>query len=229
MKIVKLEPSQHRQGRWLVWLEDGCLVRLGEGEVVSLGLYTGKELSEEEGEALAAAARQGRMDQRAVELLSRRPMSRKELVDKLSAPTRRRRKPAGEDGPEPDPEQLEREREELARLAARAADRMEELGLLSDEQYAAAVVRHYAAKGYGPRKLRDELYRRGVPRQFWEEALEQCPPQTDQLAQLVARRMRGLEPSRENLKKTSDYQARRGFSWEEIAGALERYQWETEE
>ena len=229
MKIVKLEPSQHRQGRWLVWLEDGCLVRLGEGDVVCLGLYAGKELSEEEGEALAAAARQGRMDQRAVELLSRRPMSRKELVDKLSAPTRRRRKPAGEDGPEPDPEQLEREREELARLAARAADRMEELGLLSDEQYAAAVVRHYAAKGYGPRKLRDELYRRGVPRQFWEEALEQCPAQTGQLAQLVARRMRGLEPSRENLKKTSDYLARRGFSWEEIAGALERYQWETEE
>ena len=229
MKIVKLEPSQHRQGRWLVWLEDGCLVRLGEGEVVSLGLYTGKELSEEEGEALAAAAPQGRMDQRAVELLSPRPMSRKELVDKLSASTRRRRKPAGEDGPEPDPAVGAGAGEALARRAARPPDRMEELGLLSDEQYAGAVVRHYAAKGYGPRKLRDELYRRGVPRQFWEEALEQCPAQTDQLAQLVARRMRGLEPSRENLKKTSDYLARRGFSWEEIAGALERYQWETEE
>ena len=41
MKIEKLEPSQHRQGRWLVWLEDGSLVRVGEGEVVSLSLYTG--------------------------------------------------------------------------------------------------------------------------------------------------------------------------------------------
>ena len=30
MKIEKLEPSRHRQGRWLVWLEDGSLVRLGE-------------------------------------------------------------------------------------------------------------------------------------------------------------------------------------------------------
>ena len=38
MKIEKLEPSRHRQGRWLVWLEDGSLVRLGEGEVVSLSL-----------------------------------------------------------------------------------------------------------------------------------------------------------------------------------------------
>lgn len=230
MKIVKLEPSRHRQGRWLVWLEDGCLVRLGEGEVVSLGLYAGKELSEKEGEALAAAARQGRMDQRAVELISRRPMSRKELVDKLSAPARRGKRPGagGEETP-PDPEQLEREREELRQGAQRTADWLEGLGLLDDREYAGAVVRHYAAKGYGPRKLRDELCRRGVPRQFWQEALEQCPPQADQLAQLVARRMRGLEPSRENLKKTSDFLARRGFSWEEIAGALERYQWETEE
>lgn len=46
MKIEKLEPSRHRQGRWLVWLEDGSLVRLGEGEVVSLSLYSGKELTE---------------------------------------------------------------------------------------------------------------------------------------------------------------------------------------
>ena len=56
VKIEKLEPSQHRQGRWLVWLEDGSLVRLGEGDVVSLGLYSGKELTEAEGEALAAPA-----------------------------------------------------------------------------------------------------------------------------------------------------------------------------
>ena len=38
-------------------------------------------------------------------------------------------------------------------------------------QPARMVVRHYAAKGYGPRKIRDELYRRGVPREFWEDAM----------------------------------------------------------
>ena len=60
MKIEKLEPSQHKQGRWLVWLDDASLVRVGEGEVVSLGLYAGKELSDAEGEALAAAGEIGR-------------------------------------------------------------------------------------------------------------------------------------------------------------------------
>ena len=173
MKIEKLEPSRHRQGRWLVWLEDGSLVRLGEGEVVSLSLYSGKELTEEEGEALAAAEIQGRLNERAVALLSARPMSRRELVDKLSAPARRRKKPSREaDEVQPDPEALEREREALRQGAERAADWLEGLGLLNDGEYAGAVARHYAEKGYGPRKIQDELYRRGVPRAFWAEAMD---------------------------------------------------------
>ena len=55
MKIEKLEPSQHKQGRWLVWLDDASIVRVGEGDVVSLGLYAGKELTAAEVEAQVRA------------------------------------------------------------------------------------------------------------------------------------------------------------------------------
>ena len=222
MKIAKLEPSKHKAGRWLVWFEDGSLLRVGESEVVSLSLYTGKELTEDEAETLAEAAGQSRLNARAVELLSARPMSRKELVDKLSAPARRRRKP-GEDAPEPDPETLARERESLRRGAEKAADRLEELGLLNDGEYARTVVRHYSAKGYGVRKLRDELYRRGVPRELWEDALAELEPDTSGIDRLLAQKLRGAEPTRENIKRASDYLARRGFGWEEISAAIERY------
>ena len=222
MKIAKLEPSKHKAGHWLVWFEDGSLLRVGESEVVSLSLYTGKELTEDEAETLAEAAGQSKLNARAVELLSARPMSRKELVDKLSAPARRRRKP-GEDVPEPGPETLARERESLRRGAEKAADRLEELGLLNDGEYARTVVRHYSAKGYGVRKLRDELYRRGVPREFWEDALAELEPDTSGIDRLLAQKLRGAEPTRENLKRASDYLARRGFGWEEISAAIERY------
>lgn len=222
MKIAKLEPSKHKAGRWLVWFEDGSLLRVGEGEVVSLSLYTGKELTDNEAEVLAEAAGQSRLNARAVELLSARPMSRKELVDKLSAPAHRRRKP-GEDVPEPDPETLARERESLRRGAEKAADRLEELGLLNDGEYARTVVRHYSAKGYGVRKLRDELYRRGVPRELWEDALAELEPDTSGIDRLLAQKLRGAEHTRENLKRASDYLARRGFGWEEISAAIERY------
>ena len=231
MKIMKLEPSAHRQGRWLVWFEDGSLLRVGEGDVVSLGLYAGKELSPEEAERLSDAAGQGRVNARAVELLSRRPMSRRELVDKLSAPPRKRGRPGqgGDEMPrEADPEALAQQREALRERAERAADRMADLGLLNDEEYAAAVVRHYSAKGYGERRLRDELYRRGVPREYWEGALSQREEAEggedggSAIDRLLAQKLRGQELTRESLKRACDYRARRGFGWEELSAAIER-------
>ncbi len=230
MKIEKLEPSQHKQGRWLVWLDDASLVRVGEGEVVSLGLYAGKELSDAEGEALAAAGERSRLMERAVGLLAQRPMSRKELLDKLCTPPRPKREkyPYDKLDDGPDPALLQAQREALRERAEGVADRLTELGLLNDEEYGRMVVRHYAAKGYGPRKLRDELYRRGVPREYWEEALEEREPDGDQVLALVRQKLRGAEPTRENLKKVSDYLARRGYGWDEISSALDRLREESE-
>ena len=227
MVIQKLEPSQHRAGRWLVWFEDGSLLRVSEGDVVAHALYAGKELTEQEGAALTAAAGQSKLNERAVEILSARPMSRKELVDRLTAPKPRKKR--GEGQPEPSPEALERERERVKISAEAAANRLEELGLINDEEYARTVVRHYAAKGFGVRRIRDELYRRGVPREFWDDALAELETDDDTLDKLVEKKLRGGEPTRENLKKVSDYLVRRGFGWEEISSALSRYGAEWEE
>ncbi len=224
MKIEKLEPSTHKQGRWLVWLDDASLVRVGEGDVVSLGLYAGKELTDGEAEALAAAGEHSRLMERAVNLLAQRPLSRKELLDKLCTPPRQRREkyPYDKLDDGPGPALLEAQREALRERAEGVADRLTDLGLLNDGEYARMVARHYAAKGYGPRKLRDELYRRGVPREFWEDALEEREPDGDQVLKLARQKLRGAEPTRENLKKVSDYLARRGYGWDEISGALDR-------
>lgn len=224
MKIEKLEPSRHKQGRWLAWLDDASIVRVGEGDVVSLGLYPGKELTGAEDEALCVAGERFRLMERAVALLAQRPMSRKELLDKLCAPPRQKREkyPYDKLDDGPDPALLEARRKALRERAEEVADRLTELGLLNDEEYARMVVRHYAAKGYGPRKLRDELYRRGVPRELWEDALEERETDGDQVLELARRKLREKEPTRENLKKVSDYLARRGYGWEEISAALER-------
>jgi len=151
-------------------------------------------------------------------------MSRKELLDKLCAlPRPKKGKYPYEkldDGP--DPELLQAQRDALRGQAEAVADRLTDLGLLSDGEYARTVARHYAAKGYGPRKIKDELYRRGVPREYWEDALEELEPDDAQIDRLARQKLRGGEPTRENLKKVSDYLARRGYGWEEISAALDR-------
>ena len=63
--------------------------------------------------------------------------------------------------------------------ARAAAARMAELGFVNDENYAAMVVRHYAAKGCGRARIREELRRRKLPRELWDAALDELPEQSD--------------------------------------------------
>ena len=211
MKLLKLVPSQRVQGRWLLHLEDGSLLRVGESEVVSFGLYAGMELSGERLEELHAAAALAELKERAVGALSLRPLSRRELVRKLTARPRPARD--GKEKPAADPA-----------AAEAVADWLEELGYLNDAEYAKSVLRHYSAKGYGERKLRDELYRRGVPRDCWEEALSGVQDPENEIDRFIRRKMRGEDPRDPRaLKRTSDALARRGYRWEEIKEGLERY------
>lgn len=206
MRITKLLPSQRIQGRWLCHLEDGTILRVTENEVVCFGLYSGMELTEELREQLEEAVRRGEVKEKALRLLSGRPMSRKELVDKLTARPRDKEK-------EHVPEEL----------AEEAADRLEELGYLNDAEYARTVARHYAAKGYGGRKLRDELWKRGVPREYWDQALEEVQDPTDAMDAFIRRKLMGRTADRETLGKLSAALARRGYRWEDIRAALSRY------
>lgn len=205
MVIQELKPSQRIKGRWLAVLEDGSILRIGENQVVDFALYAGKELSEEEAEALQGSAQRQQRKEKALELLARKPQSRWELEKKLA--------------------QWGAEEDEVQTVC----DRMEQLGYLNDAEYAARVVRHYSAKGFGPGKLRDELYRRGVPRDLWQEAMDQAEDPAQSIDAFVAKKLAGKTADRQNLKKVSDALARRGYRWPDINDALRRYGAETEE
>ena len=205
MVIQELKPSKRIEGRWLAVLEDGSILRLGESEVIDFALYTGKELTDREAEALLDSARRSVLKEKALDLLTRKPQSRKELERKL------KEWGAGE-----------------AESAA-LCDRMEELGYLNDASYAAQVVRYYSAKGFGEKKLRDELYRRGIPREMWDDALEQAQDPAEAIDAFVAKKLAGKDLDRKQLQKVSAALARRGYSWSDINDALRRYGAETGE
>ena len=223
MKLSKLAPSQHVSDRWLLHLENGELLRVSTAQVAEFGLHSGMELTEELLLALSAAAREQALREKALRALELRPLSRRELVRKLTAPPR---KPAdsrkGREAPPPEPVGPEQ--------AEAVADWLEDLGYLDDGEYARQVVRHYCAKGYGERKLRDELYRRGVPRDLWEAALEEAEPPEDAIDILIRKKMQGADPGDPKaLKRTSDALARRGYRWDEIREGLSRYGAELED
>lgn len=200
MRIEELKPSRQVQGRWLAVLEDGSILRLGEGEVVDFALFAGKELTDGEAEELTAAARRTGWKEKTLSLLTRKPQSRGELERKLA-----------EWGAGP-------------QEAGDICDRLEELGYLNDAAYAAQVVRWFSARGYGERKLRDELYRRRIPRELWEEAMEQAADPADSIDAFLQKKLRGGQPGDpRELKRASDALARRGYRWDEINAALRRW------
>lgn len=205
MVIQELKPSKKVEGRWLAMLEDGSILRLGEGEVVRFALYAGKELSNDEAEELQKAAKGSALKEKALSLLVRKPQSRKELEHKL------------------------REWEASEQETEVICDRLEELGYLNDAAYAAQIARRYSAKGYGERKLRDELYRRGISRELWEEALTEAQDPSQAIDAFLAKRFSGHTPDRQELKKASDALARRGYRWSEITEGLRRYGAEVED
>lgn len=211
MVIAKLEPSQHVAERWLVWLEDGSLLRVTENEVVEFALYQGMEVSDELYDALAEKAQRSAVRGKALDMVAAKPMSRRELVDKLTA-----RRPKTRDG---------KERPPLAdeALAAETADWLESLGYLNDAEYAGQVAKHYSAKGYGEHKIKDELFRRGVPKSLWDEALAQAVEPEDGIDAFLQKRFKGCRPDQKELKRASDALARRGYRWNEIREGLNRY------
>ena len=180
-----------------VVLEDESEVKTTLGTVTELRLFAGRELSDRDMDILRRESKKALSREKALELVSQRQMSARELNRKL------RDKGADEE------------------TADYCVQWIMERGLLDEERYAAAIVRHYAAKGYGEGRVRQELMRRGVPRDLWDDALSAIPEDTSRLDRLVASKLR--DPGdRDAVRKLSASLYRRGYSGEEIREALER-------
>ncbi len=199
MTVRDLKPSHHSADRWIVSLENGETLHVGESEVLAFSLHAGCELQDWQVKQLKTQAGIGARREHAIDLLSRKPLSKKELTDRLLR--------WGADEEE----------------AKSVCQRMEQLGYLNDELYAQRVVKHYSEKGYGERRLREELYRRGVPREYWEQALTLQGDAATSIDAFVAKRTKNKVMDEKEFKSLSDALARRGYSWGDISAAIERF------
>ena len=196
MKVERIEQSKHKQERVLVYLEGGDLLRITESELLRFGLCIGLDIDDRTVVELQQSGARSETRVRAANMISSRPLSRKELSKKL------------------------REKGAVEADAESACDWLEEIGALNDAEYAAMLVRHYGGMGCGEAKIRDELYRRGVPRELWDEALETAPDAQETLACVIASKTRGKPLNEKDYKRLSDALLRRGFSWGEVKTAL---------
>ena len=200
MILLKLTAVGTDGSRVMLWFDDGTKMKVATRVVAERGLYQGMELREEDLAELQDTARRASAKDRAVRIVSSTAISEKEL--------RRRLVRKGER-----PEDAEE-----------AADWLRELGALDDEAMARRIAQRCVDRGYGPGRIRQELYQKGIPREYWEEALAMVPDMSGAIDRVVEQKLRGREPDQKELQRVIGALQRRGYGWEEIRSALGRYQ-----
>ena len=199
MRVESLKPSQRKKGRFLLTMEDGSILRVTEEELIQFHLREGQELDDDTLTALKKSADASNIKAKAANMIAARPLSKKELQKRLMQ--------KGGD----------------AESAEAAVEWLEDLGAVNDAAYASSLVRHYSSRGYGKGRIREELHRRGVPKELWEEVLEEVPDSGEALDALIQKKCRGDLSDPKEKKRVCDALLRRGFSWSEVRAALGRY------
>ena len=200
MILTKMTAVGTDGSRVTLWFDDGTRMKLATDVVVRRGLYQGMELSEDDLGTLQEAAQKASAKDRAVRIVSASSISEKALKRKLI------------------------QRGERPEDAGEAVDWLREIGALDDEAMARRVVSRCVEKGYGAARIRQELYQKGIPTEYWTDALEGIPDMSDAIDKFLRQRLRGQSPDKKELKRVTDALMRRGHSWNDIRSALYHYQ-----
>ncbi len=204
MRIDSLKTSPDRAGRYWVTFSDGAKLGLYRQTVEDFGLYSGMELSDSQLEQLKEAAGRMSAKMRAVRIVSASSVSKKDLQERLVR--------KGED----------------PRLAKEAVRWMEDLHLVDDRNTAEQVVHSCISKGYGLQRAKQALYEKRIPKEFWEEALEDYPDQSDRIESFLRSRLNSDSDDRQ-VKKAIDALLRRGHSYGTIRAVLNTLSFDSED
>ena len=160
MIITDIQPRRKRLSQ--LFIDGEAAVKVDTETWLRSGLCVGDEIDDERLHRLLQDSAAHRAHEKALYLLEHRAHSKKELADKIA-------------------------RAEFDRDAANAAaDRMEELGLVDDEQYARRLAQElFERRKFGARRVRQELQQKGIDAGLISVVLEEFSPETDETVEKI--------------------------------------------
>ena len=195
MKIESLADKPDRAGRYLIRFDDGTTMRLYRQTVEDHALYPGRELEEGELKELRVAAGQMSAKMRAVRIVSASSVSKDDLLQRLIR------------------------KGESPHQAEEAVNWMSELNLVDDAETARQIVSRCIARGYGLARVKQMLYEKRIPKDYWQQTLEDYPDQQEKIRQFLSSRLISESDEKER-KRAVDALLRRGHSYGQISKAL---------
>ncbi|MCL2451543.1 RecX family transcriptional regulator [Candidatus Saccharibacteria bacterium] len=195
MKITKVAPAVKTAGRYNVFVDEKYSFSLDETQLFKLGLRKDDEISEERLNELKTESDFGKNYIRAVDLVSRRLRSEKEIRDYAW--------------------RKNWTKENVEKVIARLRER----GFLDDAKFAESFVRSRAnLHNYSKRKMILELRKKGISSEIIERIMADSEDfdETAALKKLIAKKRGNYETE----QKLIAYLARQGFNYDDIKSAL---------
>ncbi len=202
MQIESIKAGKRNKSKLIIRFTDGSYIETRADDAYML--KAGDEVSPEEAERLAESFRQASVKASAARSLARRNMSKNELIKKLS-----------EKGFSQDD-------------AVASAEWFEEIGVIDDEGYAKSCAVYYKNRGYGRMRIKEELFRRGIPKEISDEVIASLPEGGEEIELLIKKKLRGKSFGEDEKRKTVAMLLRRGFKYDEIKAAFKELELDTE-
>ncbi len=193
--IKAVLPAKRPGTRTTLIFDDGTSLKLLPAVAAEQGLFPCLELEEEDLVRLRSANGAASAKQRAVRIISAASVSQKDLEQRL---IRKGETPSD---------------------AQDAVRWLEELDLVDDTETARQIVARGVSRGYGAERIRQMLYEKRIPRQYWDEALSAMPDMSGALEDFLRKRL-GTEPDEKTRRSAVPAALRRGYTWPEINQAL---------
>ncbi len=193
---MKLTYKKGKQDKIHISVDGEYSFTVDEAYFISLGIYNGKEIDEQELLELRETVNIRRAYNCAVLLLSRRDHSERELLNKLAVK-------GYKEGSE------------------QAVEKLKNGGYVDDERFARLYVKELQTlKKYGKKRIEQELFRKGVDRDIIRAVLEETEFDEDELIALIKRKFSRYLSDEKGIHKTVNSLLRMGYSYGEIRGAL---------
>ena len=200
MIVTKLERQKNRRGRWSVFIDGEFVFSLDEVDLLYYKLREGEEISPNRLVYLRDEIVYAKACQKALDFLSHRPRTVKEIEKKLS--------------------------EEYARdIISRVMDMLNEYKYIDDASYALEYAKERIKAGYGVLKVEWELKIRGIDQELIDAARELVQDiQFPSAVTVLKTRYRKKQIIDEKEKgRAYNYLLRRGFEPETAEAALQAF------
>jgi len=198
MTIESVTPIKDKKDSFTVLFDDGTETKVNAAQIADFGIHSGREYSEDEYKELLESLSLSSSKARALRMLGSRSLSAREIKKRLES------------------------KGESREIAEQTVEWLEDIGMVDDAGYAASIVGYYSAKAYGKARIRDELFKRGIDRELWDEVMCGVEGTNDAVYEFLLKKLRG-SIEKDELRRAADTLCRRGFSYGEAREAINDY------